>query len=272
MLKPLSDMILITDLDNTLLPDSLVISDNDLKGIDKLRSLGGDFTFATGRSHPLALPQARALKIYEPAIIYNGAVVYDFGKDGYLWSTSLPITSRYYVEQVLENFPDVAVEVLVGKDVHIIRNNEYEQQHVKRENIKYTKSSLDELPPDGWTKVLFPQSPDNMERFAEFMLGLNADDVSFVSSSPIFFEMLPSNISKSTAVTKMLELSGRMDKKVYAVGDYYNDLEMIRDADVGFAVADAPEEVRAVADIIVARCDDGGFSEVINYIISEHNK
>lgn len=272
MQKPLSDMILITDLDNTLLPDSLIISDNDINGIEKLRSLGGDFTFATGRSHPLALPQAKALKIHEPAIIYNGAVVYDFGKDEYLWSTSLPATSRYYVKEVLDNFPDVAVEVLLGKDVHIIRNNEYEQQHVKREKIKYTESSLDELPFDGWTKVLFPQSPDNVDKFAEFMLDLNADDVSFVSSSPIFFEMLPSNISKSTAVTKMLELTNRKHKKVYAVGDYYNDLEMIRDADIGFAVEDAPDEVRAVADVIVAKCDDGGFTEVINYIISEHNK
>lgn len=271
MQKPLSDMILITDLDNTLLPDSLIISDNDLRGIEKLRSLGGDFTFATGRSHPLALPQAKALGIQEPAIIYNGAVVYDFGKDEYLWSTSLPDTSRHYVKEVLDKFPDVAIEVLIGKEVHVIRSNEYELQHIKRENIKFTESSLDDLP-DGWTKVLFPQSPGNVDKFAEFMFELNATDVTFVSSSPIFFEMLPSNISKSTAVTKMLELTGRKDKKVYAVGDYYNDLEMIRDADVGFAVADAPEEVRAVADVVVARCDDGGFAEVINYIISEHNK
>lgn len=271
MPKPLSDMILITDLDNTLLPDSLVISDTDLKSIDRLKSLGGDFTFATGRSHPLALPHAKILNIQEPAIIYNGAVVYDFGKDEYLWSTSLPSTSREYVQAVLDTFPDVAVEVLIGKDVHIIRNNEYEKQHVQRENIKYKLSTLAELP-DGWTKVLFPQSPDGMDEFAEFMFHLGANDVSFVSSSPTFFEMLPSDISKSTAVNMMLDITKRKDKKIYAVGDYYNDLEMIRDADVGFAVEDAPDEVKAVADVIVPRCDDGGFSVVIDYIISKHNK
>ena len=41
-------------------------------------------------------------------------------------------------------------------------------------------------------------------------------------------------------------------KKILAIGDYNNDLEMVALADIGGAPANAIDEVKAVADIVLS--------------------
>jgi hydroxymethylpyrimidine pyrophosphatase-like HAD family hydrolase len=51
--------------------------------------------------------------------------------------------------------------------------------------------------------------------------------------------------------------------EVAAVGDYLNDLEMVRWAGFSGAVANATSEVREQADLVVASNDHGGAAEFI---------
>ena len=59
------------------------------------------------------------------------------------------------------------------------------------------------------------------------------------------------------------------DWTVVACGDFDNDLEMIKFADIGFAPSNAQDCVKEAADFISdADCSSGFMSEVINHVMN----
>ena len=52
-----------------------------------------------------------------------------------------------------------------------------------------------------------------------------------------------------------------------AVGDNWNDLEMIEAAGLGVAMADAPAGVRARADHVCRTADEEGFRDVLERFV-----
>ena len=68
-----SKVILMTDLDGTLLTDDKRILPLDLEAIERFRAGGGLFTMATGRGYSMAKHIADKLRLDCPAVVYNGA-------------------------------------------------------------------------------------------------------------------------------------------------------------------------------------------------------
>ena len=52
------------------------------------------------------------------------------------------------------------------------------------------------------------------------------------------------------------------------VGDFENDISMIKEADIGYAVGNAADELKAVADRITVNAADGAIAKII-YEIGE---
>ena len=50
------------------------------------------------------------------------------------------------------------------------------------------------------------------------------------------------------------------------VGDFENDIDMVRDADIGYAVENAVDELKAVADRITVNVNDGAIAKIIEDI------
>ncbi len=80
-----SKVILMTDLDGTLLTDDKRILTEDLAAINHFRDGGGIFTMATGRGYSMARSIAEKLTLDTPAVLFNGAAVFDFRQDKFLW-------------------------------------------------------------------------------------------------------------------------------------------------------------------------------------------
>ncbi|MBW4082598.1 HAD family hydrolase [Paenibacillus sp. S150] len=59
---------------------------------------------------------------------------------------------------------------------------------------------------------------------------------------------------------KVLKLSRR---EVMAVGDNYNDIDMIQYAGLGVAMGNAPEEVKLQADVVTSAHDHEGLKNCI---------
>ena len=88
-----------------------------------------------------------------------------------------------------------------------------------------------------------------------------------VQSEPTKLEFLPPGSSKGAALRAMLEALGVEAGEVVAVGDNWNDLEMIEAAGLGVAMADAPEGVRARADHVCGTADEEGFRDVLERFV-----
>ncbi len=83
----------------------------------------------------------------------------------------------------------------------------------------------------------------------------------------MYLEILPPNVSKGTALGAMLEALGVVAAETIAIGDNWNDLEMIEAAGLGVAMGQAPEGVRARADYVCGTAEEEGVREVIERFV-----
>lgn len=261
-----SKVILMTDLDGTLLTDSKEILPVDMAAIERFRAGGGIFTIATGRGYSMARSIAEKLKLDVPAVIFNGAAVYDFNEDKFLWRCEIGSHAMEYIKRITERFPDIGIEVLHEQTVYVPFLNETEQWHLDLEGVIPDLTPLDELPRDGWLKVLCAYPPDKMDEVVEFIKSSDMTNAQWVRSAPMFYECLPEGIDKSAGYKQLIRLLNAEDRFTAAAGDFMNDAAMIKQANLGAAVASAQPEVKAAADIVVCDNNSGAIAEIIDYI------
>mgnify|MGYP001536752143 FL=1 len=53
---------------------------------------------------------------------------------------------------------------------------------------------------------------------------------------------------------------------LFAIGDYYNDLEMIKKADISAVPAGTPRDIEMYADYTACSCEDGAVADFIDYL------
>ena len=259
------NVIFMTDLDGTLLTDDKRILECDMRAIERFRAGGGLFTVATGRGYSMAKRAAKELGLDIPAVLYNGAAVYDFAADKFLWQCEIGSSARQYIRKITELFPEkTGVEVLSEKAVYVPFLNDVEREHLGFENVTPVLCSLDEIPDGGWLKVLFAAYPDILDE-VERAVG-EFDDAQWVRSSPVYFECLPRGVDKSRGFSELIRILGAENRFTAAAGDFMNDTAMIRNAGLGCAVASAQDSVKAAADLVVCDNNSGAISEIIDYI------
>ena len=91
--------------------------------------------------------------------------------------------------------------------------------------------------------------------------------VAAVQSRNFFLDITDRRSTKGQALKLLAELKGIKQEEVIAFGDNYNDLDMLKYAGLGVAVANAREEVFAVADLITGANVDDGVAQVIEQYI-----
>lgn len=261
------NVIIMTDIDGTLVTDDKQILDCDREAIDRFRSGGGTFSLATGRGYSMAKPIADRVALDVPAVIFNGSAVYDFTQGKFLWHSSLEHDSKLVLKDILARFPDMGCEVLCAEEVYVPSMNEVERQHLAYENVTPVLCGVDDIPGD-WLKILLAYPPDRIQTVIDYIQSKpeHLKNAHWVRSEIHYYEMLPEGVNKGSGFKRLLELLNRPSAFTVGVGDYNNDIELIRDADLGIAVASAQEAAKEVADHIVCDNNSGAIAEVINYI------
>ncbi len=261
-----SDVIIMTDLDGTLLDDRKNISDRDMRSINDFCDKGGLFTIATGRGYSMAKPVADKLALRIPAVIFNGSAVYDFSTDSFLWQSEVTYRARSYIKAIIKEFPDVGIEVLQKHTVYVPANNDVERMHMALENVRGVICDVDEIPDGGWLKVLIAYPEEKMDAMRAFVDENCSEGTNRVLSAPFFYELLPTGVSKAYGYKKLLEVTGNTHRFTVAAGDYPNDAEMVRSADLGVAVENAHDEVKRAADIIIGTNNQDPMTRIIEHI------
>jgi hydroxymethylpyrimidine pyrophosphatase-like HAD family hydrolase len=94
------------------------------------------------------------------------------------------------------------------------------------------------------------------------------DDVRhLVSDAGTLAQISHADISKSDPIRRIVETQGYDLTSVIAFGDDTNDAEMIRDAGIGIAMANAIDPVKSVADHITLSNDKDGVAIVIEELL-----
>lgn len=270
MFEDISKVIIMSDMDGTLLNSDKKITDKDRLAIEKFISLGGKFTVSTGRTMEAFEQYRPLLELKMPVVLYNGGVIYDYNSEKVMYTQYLPDDARAITEELLDAMQEAGGEVLKIDKTYVFRNNYYQKVHTALCGISPEYSELSEIADGEWLKVLFAMSPDDIPEMEKIISEKNYSTVDFVKSSGIFIEMLPHNISKGSALDEYRKLDGMSDFTFVAIGDFDNDIEMIQSADFGACPANAEESVKKISDIVLSEtCENGAVAELIEYIIEK---
>ena len=80
------------------------------------------------------------------------------------------------------------------------------------------------------------------------------------------FDTLSNKIKTIEIVKNELNLS---DEEIYTIGDGPNDLDMIKFARIGVAMANGDEHIKQAADIITESCDNFGAAVILEKLIEK---
>lgn len=268
MARKIRDLLVVSDVDGTLLQAGYGIPKENIDAIERFVSRGGRFTICTGRSVVAVRRYADWIQMTAPAILNNGAVIYDFSREKVIYATTLGGNIIEVIKEVYETFPDIGVELHSVARIEVVRQNEETYEHLEVGRIPYMIDDIDCV--NGpWTKALLTGSPQLIKQVDKYVRDMRKKDkryqgFDFVLSSDKFLEVLAAGVNKGTGLIKLAELLKVDLENTVAIGDYYNDTPLFEAAGYTAAVADAPADIRARVDTVVKGCLQGGVGELLD--------
>lgn len=264
--------LLACDIDGTLL-SSDYLPQRNIEAIEYFVREGGKFCLATGRTAGAVSSVTSRIKNLSPCIVANGSVIYDFNEDKALYEQFVPRQDQYIVKEVMNGCKTVGIEIHSGKQVIVVSSNQETIDHERYENLEAIPLAFDDALGYNWNKVLYLFTDTKEARLVKEIIANCKHDSQFVDTTAIidgrkryYYEHVPKNISKASTLKILCEKLNITIGCCYAIGDYYNDLEMIKTADIGAALVDSPDEVKAAATTVVGSVQNGAVADFIDYL------
>lgn len=262
--RPFTGALLVSDMDGTLLNQNDEVSEENKKALERFVEGGGFFTVATGRTAKGVERFYEKLPINLPVIVNNGAQIFDFKNKKVLWKSCLEEDAMVVLDNIIHQFPQLGIEIFCEDGVHIVNKNDVTEWHRLKEQILPGVKNILEVPKP-WYKIVLAWENDLLKDVDVYLQGKTGSSRT-VFSEAVFLDLLNINTSKGHALEELKRISGIQFKKVIAIGDNLNDLEMIQTADIGIAVENANLELKRNATFCVSHHNNHSVAEVIKYI------
>lgn len=242
------------DIDGTLLNSHGQISEKNKDKLAELSAGGVILILATGRYYVQAARILDQLDFSGILISTDGAVTIDVHQNKVLQQHSFPVQD---VEET--------IRLCRVRDIHIAVNtpfqyyvesavSDFHLKHYQKYEIKYeiTPDLLQLKEPilklivsdhrfaNGWQHVQYGES-----------LRKRAD-------AEHYKEIVHRNTFKTNALRYVLNHYQIAPKQLVAIGDYYNDIDMLQFAGMGIAMGNAPDEVKKIAKDVTKTNDEDG--------------
>lgn len=265
--------LVLMDIDGTLVTASRKSFDNVLQQLRKLKPLGINFSLATGRSVFGVRPFAQKLQLVgmrlPPMIAYNGAVVVSAENTSIILRSTIPlelfralvITCRRHGYSVLAYSCDSRFDFSANERVfaEIRRADAQEFNGMLVEMVHDLNEVKAEL-----VAVMVDLDSNTQAVQAQTVLANEfGTQLRITTSGANYVEICAPTANKLQAMIELAHLRKIQLSEILSIGDNFNDLEMIKGAGVGAAVANAPPAVRAAADIECTRAGAEGVVEVL---------
>ena len=245
-----SGILLCSDFDGTFYTGKVIPQDN-IKAVKHFCENGGAFTIVSGRQIRFLTPAVQDVDISAPLVLLNGAIVYDREKDLIIKESFMSGLKRELVLRLAKEVPDA---VLVGF-------------FLKEGSVQVPIEQIDDIPDEYISESykivvhLETKDPTRSNVAVSVIKEIVGDGFLVARSSWGYAEILDPMLTKSKATHFLKDYLGA--DKLVCVGDFENDLDMVREADVGYAVANAIDSLKAVADKITVSVTDAAIARII---------
>ncbi|OCQ96624.1 hydrolase [Oscillatoriales cyanobacterium USR001] len=262
--------LLALDIDGTIAGASNDITETVKQAILAAQTKGINVVLATGRMYRSALRFHQAIGSNLPLICYQGAWIQDPATGKILSHLAINKEKAIALLDYLEQ-PEwrslLSVHCYINDRLYVREILESTKNYAQRSKIQpipvgNLRSFLDTEP----TKIL--AMCDDPEAIANLLNNLrqiySPDELYLTRSVPTFFEATNPLVNKGAAIRYIAEeILGLQPANVMAIGDNFNDVEMIDYAGIGVAMGDGPEEVKAIAQWVAPNIDQDGAAAAI---------
>ncbi|MEH2196467.1 MAG: Cof-type HAD-IIB family hydrolase [Nostoc sp.] len=262
--------LLVLDIDGTIAGESNTISAGVKQAIVAVQARGIPVAIATGRMYRSALRFHQEIGSTLPLMAYQGAWIQDPNTQKIHRHWAVP---REIAHQLLDYFEQPELRSLLS--VHFYINDQLYIRELTRETQIYAERSgiipipvgdLRETLTNEPTKIL--ALSDDIDVIDKLLGNLRRQytpaELYLTTSVATFFEATNASVNKGTAVRYLAEeLLGLQIANVMAIGDNFNDLEMLESVGLGVAMGNAPAGVQAIARWVAPSVEEDGAAVAI---------
>ncbi len=269
--QPTSDIqLLVLDIDGTISGESNTVREPVKQAVKAAQAKGVQVAIATGRMYHSALRFHQDIGATLPLMAYQGAMVKDpaCGRLHRHWTVPTRFAAElldYFEQPHLRS--QVSVHFYINDQLYVREVTPETEDYVARSKIQPIavgdlRNTLETEP----TKVL--ALCEDTQVIDQLMVSLKqryaGGDLYLTKSVATFLEATNALVNKGTAVRYLAETHlGLKPEQVMAIGDNFNDAEMLEYAGLGVAMGNAPAQVQALANWVAPDVEADGVAAAI---------
>ncbi|MCU1296421.1 MAG: hypothetical protein JWO91_699 [Acidobacteriaceae bacterium] len=271
--------LLATDIDGTLLNSEFRISDADLAAIHRAHEEGIEVVLVTGRRHTFALPIAKLLGFDLWIISSNGAITRSLSGQTF-HREMLPAETCVKLCTAMLEFRGNTV-LTFDKEVKgaIVLEHMRELNNVIQRWLEKNLQFIDFVIPIENSLTTDPVQAmfcGSIPRMQQALAGLDAcglgNDITVVRTEyPLrdlsIVDVLNQGCSKGHALKRWAEYRGIAREEIMAIGDNYNDVEMLAFVGKPFIMGNASQELRDRGWSVTLNNDENGVAAAIEQVL-----
>ena len=251
----MSQKILFTDLDGTLLNDEKRISERVKNALFEFHQKGHILVLTSGRPLSSILEVRDALGISFPnsyIISYNGSLTYHCDSQSPVREHTIGISD---MQTIMREAHRLDIHCHTYENDCIISEHETPELAYYRQHIHLPFRLVSDIPSalaKAPYKLIAIHLTDHarLERLQAQVLSLTQGRITAVFSNDRYLEFYPADSGKGNAVLDLCQYLHIPVENSAAIGDENNDISMIEAAGLGCAMANAKDCVKAVADFV----------------------
>ena len=254
--------LLALDIDDTIVTHLGSVNERVVEAVGRATDAGINVVLSTGRTISTTAPIARALGLDGWAVCSNGALLAMVEPETIV--ETVTFDPRSILDRIVTLLPDAVYAV---EDTHGVF-------HATRIfGAGSLGLSLREVPFEHLLKEpvvrLVVRSDEHVETgFGEIVEQMGLHTVIFGVGDTAWMDIGPTGVSKATMLAKLCTRLDVNPARTVAVGDSWNDIDMLAWAGTGVAMGSAPRAVTNVADAMTDATPGDGVAEVIDALLA----
>lgn len=266
------------DMDGTLLRSDKTVDPLTANDIRTVTEKGILAAYCTGRGTAEMQNTFRDLPMIRYAVLTSGALVYDREEDRFICQNGV---GHPYIEQIIDiadrynampHFLTGRESIIAGEDVsHMADFHMGIYQPMFRQIARKVNDMADEgIRHNEIAKInIYFRSVDDRKEGYESLKHL---PLQVTLSENTTLEMTAPGTNKGTGLKRLAEYLRIPVSQTAAIGDNYNDIDMLKTAGFSVAMGNAPAEIREICDYVTADNDHNGAGQAIRFILQRQSK
>lgn len=278
------------DIDGTLLNSNSQVSNENKKAISYALSKSVDVVLSSGRMPNTIIPIANEIKANKYLIAGNGSLIYNIQNEKLIYTNylskekvlevvdfcekhsmfynvytttsiltkSLDYNTLFYFNENKKNPEDKKINISIMDNIY-----EYVKKYQNNDFLKITICDNNEFVFKRIIQKLTEIKNVDILKVLHMSKKIIKHGSGTHEIKYFYTEITNKNVNKWTAIKELTKILNIKEEEVIAIGDNFNDAEMIKNAGIGVATRNSFPEIQNIANIVVSSNDENGVAEAI---------